>query len=235
MSRLSIHAALFIAALCHLPAPVAADARVISTEEQGAWNAVGRLNKAGFDTLQGCTATLVAPDLILTAGHCVPAPGGDLTDYRFVAGWNRGDYAAVSDIHEVYLHPDNIPGPLSFGSVFADVALMRLVTPLDIQPLALGPMPEDHLPIAFLAYRNDTPHAPTLRVGCAHRLFRAHVVTVDCPVVAGNSGAPLLELTPDGPRVISVISAQWGSGALAVRPQDWMRDYLTHVPSSNSQ
>lgn len=217
-----------------LPTGARAEPRVISSDEQANWNAVGRFTIGGVDASSGCTATLVAPDLILTAAHCVPLPGTDLTAYRFIAGWNRGDFAAVSAISEVHIHPENIRGPLTFGTVHADIAIVRLEMPLSISPIPVGGLPESDIPLTILGYRNGAIHAPTLQLDCAHRAFRPHVVSVACPVVGGNSGSPLVEITPIGPRIVGVISAQWGSGALAVRPQDWMHAHLPHLPSSNS-
>lgn len=233
MFRGSIHAVLIVAALWLLPKPSNAETRVISSHEQDDWNAVGRLNTGGIEARSGCTATLVAPDLILTAAHCVPDPNADFSKFRFVAGWNRGAYAAIAEIKEVFIHPENIPGPLSHGSVYADIAMLRLSEPLSIRPMPIGSLPDRTVPLAILGYRNSAIHAPTLQIGCAHRVFRPNVVSVACPVMGGNSGSPLVDITPVGPRIVSVISAQWGSGALAVRPQDWMRAHLPHLPSSN--
>ena len=228
----SIHALLIVAAAWLLPSSAVAELRVIPSEEQSAWDAVGRLNTGGLDATGGCTATLVAPDIILTAAHCVRNAKPDFSNYRFVAGWNRGAYAAIAEIKDGFIHPKNVPGPLSYESVFADIAVLRLTGPLSIQPMPIGSLPEAEIPLSILGYRHRSIHAPTLQVGCAHSDFRTHVVSVACIVVGGNSGAPLVDMTPLGPRLVGVISARWGTGALAVRPQGWMQDHLPDVPSS---
>lgn len=232
MLRLSIHAASIVGALCLLPAMCGAESRAITLEEQAMWNAVGRLNKGGPDASSGCTATLISPDLIISAGHCAPVRSTEFDQYMFVAGWHDGAYVAISHIKDVYYHPNKTSGPLSHDTVYADVALLRLETPLSISPMPIGRVPDRDFALAFLAYRNNGSQVPMLRENCQHRAFRQHVTTLDCEVFGGNSGAPLLDLTPVGPRVIGVISAKWGNGALAVNMQDWMSPYLPELPSS---
>ena len=234
MFRLSILAAYFLCALSLSVTAVVAQDRLISPQEQATWNAVGRLIEGDIDTEFGCTATLIAPDLILTAAHCVPLGGDNLSAFIFVAGWNRGDYAAISTISEAHIHPEKTPGPLSYDSVYADIAILRLSEPLRVPPMPIGNLPDRDIPLAILGYRNTTNQAATLQMRCDHTRFRTSVVAVACPVHGGNSGSPLVDMTPLGPRIVSVISAKWGSGALAVRPQDWMADLIPNLPSSNS-
>ena len=62
----------------------------LSPEQQAPWAAVGQLVKGRIGTQSVCTATLVAPDVILTAAHCVngaknETPSG-LRQYTFAAG-----------------------------------------------------------------------------------------------------------------------------------------------------
>lgn len=233
MIRVSIRAAFLFGFIWLVSGAAGAEPAVISPAQQGQWNAVGRLIKGTIDTPTGCTATLIAPDLILTAAHCAPGPDADPADHQFVAGWNNGRSAATARIAEVFLHPEHTPARLSLDNVFADLAILRLATPMTIPPMPLGPLPEDDVNLAILGYRNSANQAPVLQPGCPHILLRGDVIRLGCPVVGGNSGAPVLHLTPDGPRLVGVISATSGAGALAVRPQDWMAPLLGDLPSSN--
>src|SRR3546814_3278097 len=73
---------LFLAGLAAAPAaePAAAaevGGRVVVAPKTGPWKAIGRLNVAGFRIRRHCTATLFAPDLALTARHCVAGFRGE--------------------------------------------------------------------------------------------------------------------------------------------------------------
>src|SRR3546814_10597771 len=93
---------LFLAGLAAAPAaePAAAaevGGRVVVAPETGPWKAIGRLNVAGFRIRRHCTATLVAPDLALTARHCVAGFRGEAWVapelVHFLPGYSRGSYA----------------------------------------------------------------------------------------------------------------------------------------------
>jgi hypothetical protein len=78
------------AVLLVTPAPLPASEPVMLAPERHAdWQAIGRLNRAGYKSRRMCTATLVAPDLVLSAAHCVVRSGGEPIppgELRFVAG-----------------------------------------------------------------------------------------------------------------------------------------------------
>jgi secreted trypsin-like serine protease len=79
-----------------------------------------------------CTGTALAPDLVLTAGHCV-APR---STYRVVI-----DAPPGMTIHSIAVHPHYSPNDYASGRVTADVALIKLERPLpaEVVPAALAP------------------------------------------------------------------------------------------------
>jgi secreted trypsin-like serine protease len=79
-----------------------------------------------------CTGTALAPDLVLTAGHCV-AP---VATYRVLL-----DKPPGMAIHSIAVHPRYSPKDYASGRVTADVALLKLERPLpaDIVPARLAP------------------------------------------------------------------------------------------------
>jgi V8-like Glu-specific endopeptidase len=209
-----------------LVAPAAAGEAILPEAEQAAWNAVGRVNIAGYNSRRMCTGTLVAPDRVLTAAHCVldardrPAPPGEIV---FVAGWRAGAAAADARGAALSVHPGFSAG-LATGEVriFHDLALLTLERALvGIRPLSVAALPEGGGPLTILGYRSDRPHIATRSTPCriTHRAPDAFVI--DCPVAEGTSGAPVLARTATGWRVVGVVSAASDAGTLAPIPAAW--------------
>ena len=88
----------------------AQDARLKRLEngvEAAAWEAVGRLNIGGTGF---CTGALIAPDMVLTAAHCLfdKASGAriDHSTIEFLAGWRNGRASAYRYVRRALVHPD---------------------------------------------------------------------------------------------------------------------------------
>ena len=79
---------------------------MITDQEAPLWNAVGRLNVAGNRV---CTATLISPDEVITAAHClfhqVTRHLAHPEDIHFVAGFRRDTYAALVHVSAVAILP----------------------------------------------------------------------------------------------------------------------------------
>ena len=60
------------------------------------WDAVGRLDIANRAF---CTGALIAPDLVLTAAHCLFSKDTGQAygpqDFKFLAGWRNGSAIAI--------------------------------------------------------------------------------------------------------------------------------------------
>jgi V8-like Glu-specific endopeptidase len=210
-----------------------ADPLVISETAQAAWNAVGRVNRGGLSTMRICSGVLMAPDIVLTAAHCVP-PGATntpskLAQISFIAGWNRGVFAAARRAVAVYRHPGYTPGPVTFNHIAGDMAVIRLESPINepgILPFGLAPPPRANQVIGYIGYSRRVNAAPTLYARCNQTTPFPRVLFMDCPASSGNSGAPVFVDGPTGPQLVAVMAATGEGGSYAVIPDHWLDQFL---------
>lgn len=198
---------------------------LLSRELAHEWRAVGRVNVAGARDRSQCTGTLIAPDLVLTAAHCLlhpgtgePWPAGNV---HFVAGWYGGEMTGHSRAAALAVAPGYDPRQPARASVSSDIGLIRLAEPLtaaQAPPFTVAAAPEAGTPVTLVSYRRDRAHAPTLQDDCRYRARDADLLLLACPVTFGASGAPLFAGPAGARRVVGVVSAMGEGGtALAVR------------------
>ncbi|MDC0658686.1 trypsin-like serine protease [Leisingera sp. SS27] len=177
------------------------------------WEAVGRLdvNGEGF-----CTGALIAPDLVLTAAHCLydsrtKAPI-DPTRIEFLAGWRNGRASAYRSVRRAVQHPSYVyDGELSTGRVRNDIALLQLQRPIrntTVTPFETEYRPRKGAKIGVVSYAHDRSEAPSLQEVCAVKARQQGVLVMSCDVDFGSSGAPVFSFENGTPRIVSVISAK---------------------------
>jgi protease YdgD len=178
------------------------------------WQAVGRLN---IDARGFCTATLIAPDRVLTAAHCLfdPDTGARIDDraMEFLAGWRIGHAEAIRGISRAAIAPGfRMTDDRTLVRVANDLAVLQLDQPIrlsGVQPFALAVQPPvTGAAVAVVSYARGREGAPSLQESCAV-LDRLHegVVVMSCAIDSGASGAPVFALERGVPRIVSVISA----------------------------
>jgi len=179
-----------------------------------------------------CSGALVAPDLVLTAAHCLT----DEASYRVVAV-NRSFRPQRLRIVAAAVHPAFVPGTTPRTQPGVDLAIVKLERPLGQDFLPLDPS---------LAGRIDLGEAVTIAgfgvlserlKGTARTLRQTNLVSLGPVQVAnrvlivvdpvrlaetagagacrGDSGGPILAAGAGGYRLDGIIS--WSSGALRTR------------------
>jgi protease YdgD len=193
----------------------------------GALTTRGRSGETGF-----CTATLVAPDRVVTAAHCV-------AERRFATM-----HFFLPDPHAVTLAWAAVEAieareTLAFG---ADHAVLILDRRIDATPLAIArqmPTPDSTLTVV-----RASPHADRtvfLRRERCHvmpqalstdRIVPTSMVRIaGCTILPGNSGAPMLDASG---RVVAVISSALEPDGVAPLLAPWLLGPAPYVGTISS-
>jgi protease YdgD len=192
--------------------------RLTDREDLFGWEAVGRID-VGANSY--CTGSLIAPDLVLTAAHCVYDRRGVLVGadaMTFRAGLRDGQFISQSGVVQVVAHPGYRDAPrLSAQSIRHDVALLKLSDPIPAavaSPFVLAERGHAGLRVSVVSYGRGRDMALSWQRDCGVTGAGRGLMSFDCDVTFGSSGAPVFSRAHGGrARIVSLISSGTVSGA----------------------
>ncbi|MEM9344174.1 MAG: trypsin-like serine protease [Pseudomonadota bacterium] len=163
-----------------------------------------------------CSAALIAPDLLATAGHCIS--GKKLSD-EYTVVFRTGAYpghpsverqAVAQHVHPLFLAGRSIENK-NLGS---DIGLIRLAEPIPdtvARPFALVSAAEAGERVLIASYPGGAGERARERK-CPVLDLRSTIMLLSCVVIPGESGGPVVRITEGEPELLGIVVATGRDG-----------------------
>lgn len=147
-----------------------------------------------------CTAFLIAPDVVMTNSHCVPPMKGGLKETcrgLYFAFPTPSGNSHTAQCEEILWRDKRIKDENSYQFGFNDFALIRLNQNIPLTPLKFktGPLTNGTSVYPVVVDHIDAYVAKVTKLECSvKKVNRMGVAQLkDCPIIGGNSGAPIMD------------------------------------------
>ncbi len=201
----------------------------VSAQNVGFFAAVGRLELAGKGF---CTATLIGPELVLTAAHCLyDKQNGarfDVGQLEFKAGYQQGISIASAGVSRVAIHPEyDVRKKGEMNNLRFDLALLQLDKAIEnqtVKPIEVANPDLSGRTVGVMSYGAGRAENPQLESACAIKTRPEGIFITTCKAHHGSSGAPVLQIIKGRAQLVSVVSAMARANgkpvALAAAPKE---------------
>jgi V8-like Glu-specific endopeptidase len=162
------------------------------------FSAIGRVNRTTRSDERGfCTGTLVAPNLVLTAAHCLYQEPGVRSVIHFVTAVANGVPTEHAIAKRVVISPQYVPHqPFRVETVQNDWGIIVLDGPLSTKPVPVRSLTlaqvENAGPFMHVGYGKDRPFLPSVVRDCEVSGLDEQTLVYRCLTNSGFSGAPIL-------------------------------------------
>jgi protease YdgD len=216
------------------PGIVGADDRKRVEESGPPWDAIGQINISGYRRMSRCTGTLIAPDMVITAAHCVIDPWKKvpfpLKTIHFLAGvrgqTNKGHFKSkcvqILPGYDVAVTKKT----MTLDTFAHDAAILVLDQKPDLQPVAVvnDAVTDASVPLVHAAYPADRRY-----VLSAHRTCRVLQIGRqrslwfnDCDTHPASSGGPVFQSVGGEMRLAAIMVGSGGGVAnIALPVSEW--------------